>query len=208
MRARAAFIHSLGTTGILVAAALLMLAIVSALVAFRAWPGGTGESVAAVPVTPHGGDRVDLKQVRTAPAPRAAVRRLAAPVRERVAAERPAATGLVKVTVVDTTSTEVVKVPPGVRMTVPPPQTPSTRPPTIPVDTGDRPPPVAGDDPALLPEPALPPGGADAVEDTLAGIVEPLPGDAADAPTVSVAPGNGTIIDVTVGSTRIHVGLD
>ena len=210
MRARAAFIRSLGTTGILVAAALLMLAIVSALVAFRAWPGGTGESVAAVPVTPHQGSRVDLKQIRTASPPRAAVRRLAAPVRARTATAPPA-TGLVKVTVVNAAPTDVVKVPPGVRMTVPPAQTPTARPPSLPIDTGDRPPPVAGDDPALLPDPALPPDGpaTEAVEDTLAGIVEPLPGDGADAtPTVAVAPGDGSIIDVTVGSTTIRVGLN
>jgi hypothetical protein len=38
MRARVAYISSLGTTAILVAAALLMLALVNAIVAFRAWP--------------------------------------------------------------------------------------------------------------------------------------------------------------------------
>ena len=109
MRARAAFIRSLGTTGILVAAALLMLAIVSALVAFRAWPGGTGESVAAVPVSRDAGSRVDLKQVRSVTPPRVAVRRLAAPLRDAsAAAPRAAATGLVKVTQVNGAPTEVV----------------------------------------------------------------------------------------------------
>jgi hypothetical protein len=38
MRARSAYIRSFGVTGILVAAALLMLAIVSAIVAFDRWP--------------------------------------------------------------------------------------------------------------------------------------------------------------------------
>jgi hypothetical protein len=54
MRARAAYISSLGTGGILVASALLMLAMVSALVAFHAWPAGhtAGGSVSAVPLTP------------------------------------------------------------------------------------------------------------------------------------------------------------
>src|SRR2546423_14397787 len=40
MRARAAYISSLGTTGILVASALLMLGMVSAIVAFNGWPAG------------------------------------------------------------------------------------------------------------------------------------------------------------------------
>jgi hypothetical protein len=54
MRARAAYISSLGTGGIIVASALLMLAMVSALVAFHAWPAGhtAGGSVSAVPLTP------------------------------------------------------------------------------------------------------------------------------------------------------------
>jgi hypothetical protein len=54
MRVRAAYISSLGTGGIIVASALLMLALVSALVAFHAWPGGrvgTG-AVSSVPLTP------------------------------------------------------------------------------------------------------------------------------------------------------------
>jgi hypothetical protein len=43
----------LGTTAILVAAALLMLAVVGAIVAFRGWPGGeAGASVQSVPLAP------------------------------------------------------------------------------------------------------------------------------------------------------------
>lgn len=55
MRARFAYISSLGTTAILVAAALLMLAVVSAIVAFRGWPGqaSTG-GVQTVPLAPGG----------------------------------------------------------------------------------------------------------------------------------------------------------
>src|SRR3954463_14846281 len=45
MRARVAYISSLGTTAILVAAALLMLAVVGALVAFRGWPGSANGAV-------------------------------------------------------------------------------------------------------------------------------------------------------------------
>ena len=52
MRARVAYISSLGTTAILVAAALLMLVVVSAIVAFRGWPGGeAGAQVQPVPLT-------------------------------------------------------------------------------------------------------------------------------------------------------------
>src|SRR5436305_427925 len=51
MRARAAYIQSLGTTSILVASALLMLAIVSAIVAFRGWPApSTSSGVPSVPL--------------------------------------------------------------------------------------------------------------------------------------------------------------
>jgi hypothetical protein len=53
MRARVAYISSLGTTAILVAAALLMLAVVSAIVAFRGWPGAANaDGVQSVPLTP------------------------------------------------------------------------------------------------------------------------------------------------------------
>src|SRR5215216_5614487 len=40
MRATKAYIASLGTTGVLLAASILMLAVVSAVVAFDRWPGG------------------------------------------------------------------------------------------------------------------------------------------------------------------------
>src|SRR3954452_15830367 len=56
MRARIAYISSLGTTAILVAAALLMLALVGALVAFRGWPGSAnGAVVQQVPLGPGSG---------------------------------------------------------------------------------------------------------------------------------------------------------
>src|SRR5258707_8578078 len=41
MRATKAYIASLGTTGVLLAASILMLAVVGALVAFDAWPGAS-----------------------------------------------------------------------------------------------------------------------------------------------------------------------
>jgi hypothetical protein len=53
MRARVAYISSLGTTAILVAAALLMLAVVGAIVAFRGWPGAANaDGVQSVPLAP------------------------------------------------------------------------------------------------------------------------------------------------------------
>jgi hypothetical protein len=53
MQARAAYIRSLGTTSILVAAALLMLGLVGALVGFHGWPeGAVGETVPSVPAQP------------------------------------------------------------------------------------------------------------------------------------------------------------
>jgi hypothetical protein len=61
MRARVAYISSLGTTAILVAAALLMLAVVGAIVAFRGWPGAANAAgVQSVPLAPS------LEQARSA----------------------------------------------------------------------------------------------------------------------------------------------
>jgi hypothetical protein len=56
MRARVAYISSLGTTAILVAAAMLMLVVVGAIVAFRGWPGvANGSGVQSVPLAPQAG---------------------------------------------------------------------------------------------------------------------------------------------------------
>jgi len=65
MRVRVAYISSLGTTAILLAAALTLLTVVGAIVAFRGWPEGAGGSgVQSVPLAPG-----------TSPAPAAVVRR-------------------------------------------------------------------------------------------------------------------------------------
>jgi hypothetical protein len=67
MRARVAYISSLGTTAILVAAALLMLAVVSAIVAFRGWPGNaTGAPVQTVALAPRQSSQ-DVTVVRFSP---------------------------------------------------------------------------------------------------------------------------------------------
>jgi hypothetical protein len=88
MQARAAYIRSLGTTSILVAAALLMLGLVGALVGFHGWPdGAVGETVPSVPAkaVPQ---RIQtlVRQVRTP-----AVMRKA-----RLVGDRGATAGLVK----------------------------------------------------------------------------------------------------------------
>lgn len=55
MRARFAYITSLGTTAILVGAALFMLGVVGAIVAFHGWPGGAdGRGVHSLPLAPDG----------------------------------------------------------------------------------------------------------------------------------------------------------
>jgi hypothetical protein len=74
MRARVAYISSLGTTAILVAAALLMLAVVGALVAFHGWPGSAnGAVVQPVPLGP-GADRASTLIVRPTTSTRRVVR--------------------------------------------------------------------------------------------------------------------------------------
>jgi hypothetical protein len=69
MRARAAYIRSLGTTSILVAAALLMLGVVGALVGFHGWPdGAVGETVPSVPLAPSPQPVLNaVRDVSTAP---------------------------------------------------------------------------------------------------------------------------------------------
>ena len=80
MRARVAYISSLGTTAILVAAALMMLVVVGTIVAFRGWPGSeNGTGVQSVPLAPP-----------TAPARVALVRR--ASYARAVVRTRPVAT--------------------------------------------------------------------------------------------------------------------
>jgi hypothetical protein len=88
MRARVAYISSLGTTAILVAAALLMLAVVSAIVAFRGWPGdANGATVQTVPLAPHqSSQRVAV--VRFSPAALSLGRSANARAARRAAAKR------------------------------------------------------------------------------------------------------------------------
>ncbi|MEA2450558.1 MAG: hypothetical protein QOG63_2490 [Thermoleophilaceae bacterium] len=205
MRARAAFISSLGTTGILVAAALLMLAVVSALVAFRGWPGGMSDSVASVPAGNAGGTPVALTQVRHVVTPKAAVVR---EVRGASSASRPSAAGLVKTTSVDRAPAGVVKVPPGVHMSLPPVATPTVRAPMQPASG----PHIATDAPQHLLPPR--PGGPlpDGVGNTIDQVVGPLPeldgGQGAIASPVTVEQGgDGATIGVTVMGTTVSLPL-
>jgi hypothetical protein len=91
VRATKAYIASLGTTGVLLAASILMLAVVSAVVAFDAWPGTT---VAAPPHTLVLADRPAPIRVTThstaPPATPAARRAAAAAVTRRATAAPPA----------------------------------------------------------------------------------------------------------------------
>jgi hypothetical protein len=92
MRVRVAYISSLGTTAILVAAALTLLIVVGTIVAFTGWPGSADSSgVQSVPLTP------------TAPPARAALVRRAPVARHVVrtapshpATRRGSTAGLVK----------------------------------------------------------------------------------------------------------------
>jgi hypothetical protein len=92
MHARVAYISSLGTTAILVTAAVLMLAVVGTIVAFRGWPASANDSgVQSVPLAPH-----------STPARAALVRRTATlrgvtrTAFARAAARRVSTAGLVK----------------------------------------------------------------------------------------------------------------
>ena len=58
MSARRAYISSLGTTGLLVAAALSMLIVVGALVAFDRWPSHAVAEAEAVPIASDGPDAI------------------------------------------------------------------------------------------------------------------------------------------------------
>jgi hypothetical protein len=93
MRARAAYISSLGTTTILVCAALLLLAVGSALVAFRGWPGGADATgVQRVTLTPNGLPRAATEFVRAA-----AITRVARSGSQGASSAHLSTAGLVKV---------------------------------------------------------------------------------------------------------------
>src|SRR3954470_14914469 len=147
MRARVAYISSLGTTAILVAAALLMLAVVGAIVTFKGWPGrANAAGVQSVPLGPSlNPARATLVVTRVARA-RAVVR-----ARPAAAATRRLSTaGLVK-QVAPRVVTGLVMVPVGAG--------PSIRGVPQPGRPGARFPAPSGRDPAIGPLPPASPGG-------------------------------------------------
>jgi hypothetical protein len=121
MRARLAYISSLGTTTILVAAAVLLLGVVGAIVAFDGWPGGeTGATVQTVPLARPAAVTAARRVVRAGTARR--------PVRAKPAASatrrRASTAGLVKQVETDP------RVVPGLVM-VPAPVGPIASPPPV-----------------------------------------------------------------------------
>ena len=79
MKASRAYIASLGTSGVLIASFLLLLAVVSAIVAFRGYPGEASND---------GLDRLDVRGARQATAVRETARAASRPDREASATRR------------------------------------------------------------------------------------------------------------------------
>jgi hypothetical protein len=192
MRARAAYISSLGTTAILVAAAVLMLAVVSALVAFKGWPGSAARSdVDAVTLAPRAASAEPVKVDRARPA-RVRVSRGtgAAGADSARGSESVRTAGLVK-TVGGGNGTVV----PGLRMVPATPNAPDPAPaPPGPVPTG----PTTPDAPDQPTSPLQPPA-----DDPLAPVEEvvdglPTPPDDAILPGSGEPLQPGTVL-VTVG---------
>jgi DNA polymerase-3 subunit gamma/tau len=143
MRARVAYISSLGTTAILVAAALLMLAVVGALVAFKGWPGSAnGSVVQQVPLGPGSGAAPTVL-VRPAGLTRRVVRVQPSKARAAAARAHVSTAGLVK--------QPKPAVAPGIVMV---PVAPATMHPATPQTVAGQPPPAA--QPPIAP-PAEPP---------------------------------------------------
>src|SRR3954469_24698040 len=160
MRARVAYISSLGTTAILVAAALLMLVLVGALVAFRGWPGrANGAVIHPVPLSPA---VTPARAILVRPA--ASTKRI---VRvgsfSRLAASRArlSTAGLVKRPAATTASGLVMTPAPAAPMTPASPSPPSGGPPSSPPPPGPAlappGPPAPGTPPQAPQDPGNPP---------------------------------------------------
>jgi hypothetical protein len=89
MKASRAYITSLGTTGLLLSFALLLLVVVSAIMAFRAWPGdAVADDSAAVRIdSGHATELAPVRFTTPASAPRTGGR-AAAPTARRAAVSR------------------------------------------------------------------------------------------------------------------------
>src|SRR3954463_9918815 len=154
MRPRVAYISSLGTTAILVAAALLMLVLVGALVAFRGWPGSANGAV--IQPLPLGTSATPARAIPVRPAP-AAKRIVRVGSVSRLAASRArlSTAGLVKRPTAATVSGLVMTPAPAAPMTPTSPSPPSGGPPPSPPPTG----------PAIAPQGPQDPGNPAPVGD-------------------------------------------
>jgi hypothetical protein len=194
MRARFAYITSLGTTAILVAAALLMLGVVGAIVAFHGWPGSAaGKGVRALPLAPSGPNarvalvrRAKLSHATklsrsakgiTALAKRASTRGL---VKQGSAPRSPVVAGIVMVPVRTTTNPAVTPAPAqpvGPTSTLPPdrrvPPTQPSGPGPVPYD--EVPLPGLAQVPMPVPAPGLPVDPGEAAG-AVGEMIPPLPG--------------------------------
>jgi hypothetical protein len=79
MKATKAYIASLGTTGVLLAASVLMLAVVSAVVAFDRWPGGSVQSPAQTLILSDEAPAIRVSANSSAPSATRGAARTAAP---------------------------------------------------------------------------------------------------------------------------------
>src|SRR3954467_7792117 len=79
MKATKAYIASLGTTGVLLAASVLMLAVVSAVVAFDRWPGGSVQGPAQTLILSDGAPAIRVSAHSTAASATRGAARTAAP---------------------------------------------------------------------------------------------------------------------------------
>lgn len=183
MRARAAYIRSLGTTSILVAAALLMLGVVGALVGYHGWPeGAVGRIVPSVPLAPT--PQPVLSAVRDV---RKATPGRAAPAHARTASTASTA-GLVKV--VPVSSPEPVGYPVAVA--------PGHAVPTAgaPAPTGATPAPhdPTPANPVNPSPPPTPPADTTALQTLLAQIL----GSAPPPPGASAQPGDASAVTIPI----------
>jgi hypothetical protein len=206
MRARVAYISSLGTTAILVAAALLMLAVVSAIVAFRGWPGAANaDGVQSVPLSPSF-TRASASLVVTRPRRASAVVRSGSrTVAARAPSRRLSTAGLVKV-VGPSTLPGVVKVTsgpgPAIHPVFPQPQQPAAG------SLSSFPTP-SGRNPAVtvpLPAPSSGDGSGAPVQLPGSGVTAPVGHqvDSVVTGVVSEAPSPSAVVDGVRGLLPIH----
>ena len=171
MHARAAYVRSLGTTSILVAASLLMLLVVGAVVGFHRWPqGAVGQQTPSVPLEQGPPTLVRaVTDVRKAPAAR---------VRKTRPARRGGSTaGLVKVVHAPRPVGHPVALTPGtVRSSSPAPAPPA--PARLPA-----PPPSPPSAPSLPSDPQQ----IEALVTGLVGSLPPVPGASVRLPLTDVS---------------------